>query len=46
VDGAAVRSIVDARARLSGPVDQDVVVTRRRGEATGSLRVAREPVRR
>jgi hypothetical protein len=46
VDGAAVHSIAEARSRLSGPLAEDVVVTRRRGETVESLRVPREPVRR
>ena len=46
IDGVAVRTIVDTRARLSGPLSQDVVVTRRRGDAIEAVRVPREPVRR
>jgi hypothetical protein len=46
VDGVPVGSISDARSRLSGPVGEDVVVVRRRGDRTESLRVPREPVRR
>ncbi|MBX3186144.1 MAG: carboxypeptidase regulatory-like domain-containing protein [Labilithrix sp.] len=46
VGGAPVRSITDARARLSGPVHDDVVVKIRRGERTLTLRVPREQVRR
>jgi S1-C subfamily serine protease len=46
VDGARVHTIGEARARLSGPLAQDVVVTRRRGDAVDALRVPREPVRR
>jgi protocatechuate 3,4-dioxygenase beta subunit len=46
IAGARVSSITDARARLSGPVHDDVVVKVRRGERTLSLRVAREQVRR
>jgi hypothetical protein len=46
VDGAPVESIEDARARLSGPVSDDVLVSVRRGEQTLALRVEREPVRR
>ncbi|HSO40594.1 MAG TPA: carboxypeptidase regulatory-like domain-containing protein [Labilithrix sp.] len=46
VGGVAVRSITDARARLSGPVHDDVVVKVKRGERTLTLRVAREQVRR
>ncbi len=46
VDAVAVRSIVEARTRLSGPVGDDVVVTRRRADRTEALRVPREPVRR
>ena len=46
VGGARVRSITDARARLSGPVHDDVVVKVKRGERAITLRVAREQVRR
>jgi hypothetical protein len=46
VGGAKVASIGDARARLSGPVHDDVVVKVRRGEQHVSLRIAREAVRR
>jgi protocatechuate 3,4-dioxygenase beta subunit len=46
VDGVAVRTIVAARERLSGPLGEDVVVVRRRGDATDAIRVARERVRR
>lgn len=46
VGGARVRSITDARARLSGPVHDDVVVKVKRGERVLVLRVARERVRR
>jgi hypothetical protein len=46
VDGATVHTIEQARARLSGPLSADVVVTARRREATIALRVGRENVRR
>ena len=46
VGGVAVRSITDARARLSGPVHDDVVVKVKRGDRALTLRVAREQVRR
>lgn len=46
IGGAPVRAIDDARARLSGPVHDDVVVKVRRGEKVVTLRVAREAVRR
>jgi hypothetical protein len=46
VAGAAVKSITDARARLSGPVHDDVVVRVKRGGGLVSLRVPREQVRR
>lgn len=46
VGGVRVQSITDARARLSGPVHDDVVVTIKRGDRVMRLRVAREPVRR
>jgi S1-C subfamily serine protease len=46
IDGAAVSTMQDARARLSGPIADDVVVSVRRGEAPLTLRVPREAVRR
>jgi protocatechuate 3,4-dioxygenase beta subunit len=46
VGGARVGSITDARARLSGPVHDDVVVKVKRGERVLTLRVPREQVRR
>lgn len=46
VAGQKVKSITDARARLSGPVHDDVVVKVRRGQREVTLRVAREAVRR
>ncbi|MBX3210687.1 MAG: carboxypeptidase regulatory-like domain-containing protein [Labilithrix sp.] len=46
VGGAKVGSIAEARARLSGPVHDDVVVRVRRGERDVPLRIAREAVRR
>ncbi|MDB5219937.1 MAG: hypothetical protein JWO86_7864 [Myxococcaceae bacterium] len=46
VAGARVASITDARARLSGPVHDDVVVKVKRGERVVTLRVPREQVRR
>jgi protocatechuate 3,4-dioxygenase beta subunit len=46
VDGTAVHSIHEARARLLGPLADDVVVTVRRGEQSLTLRVTREAVRR
>ena len=46
VDDVAVHTIEDARARLSGPIGEDVVVKIRRGEDVSSVRVAREQVRR
>ena len=46
IAGARVSSIADARARLSGPVHDDVVVKVKRGERVVSLRVPREQVRR
>ncbi len=46
VGGAKVASIEEARARLSGPVHDDVLVKVRRGERVLSLRIAREAVRR
>jgi S1-C subfamily serine protease len=46
VDGSAVTSMQDARARLSGPIADDVVVQVRRGGELRVLRIAREAVRR
>jgi protocatechuate 3,4-dioxygenase beta subunit len=46
VDGVPVGSIEDARARLSGPLADDVLISVRRGDQTLALRVEREPVRR
>jgi hypothetical protein len=46
VDGAPVASIEEARAHLSGPLANDVLVAIRRGEQTLSLRVARDLVRK
>ncbi len=46
VGGVKPTSIVDARARLSGPVHDDVVVKVRRSERVLSFRVSREAVRR
>jgi S1-C subfamily serine protease len=46
IDGAVVRTIEEARAKLNGPIGDDVVVKLRRGERTETLRVAREQVRR
>jgi len=46
VGTARVRSIADARSRLSGPVHDDVIVKVQRGGRVLTLRVAREAVRR
>jgi hypothetical protein len=46
VGGARVKSIADARARLSGPVHDDVVVKVTRGGRAITVRVPREQVRR
>lgn len=46
VGGAPVASVSEARAKLAGPVHDDVVVKVRRGDATRTLRIAREAVRR
>jgi Carboxypeptidase regulatory-like domain/PDZ domain len=45
IDGAEPASMRDARERLSGPVNSDVVIELGRGDATLTRRVAREPVR-
>jgi Carboxypeptidase regulatory-like domain/PDZ domain len=46
VDGAPVQTMQDARARLSGPIANDVLLAIRRGDSALTLRVAREAVRR
>ena len=46
VDGAQVGGMAEARAKLSGPIGDDVVVQVRRGDGTLALRVPREAVRR
>ena len=46
VDGTAVQTIADARARLSGPIADDVLVAVRREDRALTLRVTREAVRR
>jgi len=46
VDGAAVNTMEEARAKLSGPVADDVLVGVRRGDRPLTLRVTREAVRR
>ena len=46
VGGAHVKSITDARSRLSGPVHDDVVVKVKRGDRLLTLRIPREQVRR
>lgn len=46
VGGVKVSAIAEARARLSGPVHDDVLVKVRRGARAFALRIAREAVRR
>jgi hypothetical protein len=46
VDGSPVSTMEEARAKLSGPLADDVVVRVRRGEQPLSLRIPREAVRR
>ncbi len=46
VDGTRVKTIDEARAKLNGPIADDVVVKLRRGERTETVRVGREQVRR
>jgi hypothetical protein len=46
VGGVKVTTMEDARARMSGPLGDDVLLTIRRGDGEESLRVPREPVRR
>jgi C-terminal processing protease CtpA/Prc len=46
VDDAPVQTMDEARARLDGPIANDVVLRVRRGDERLSLRVLREAVRR
>jgi membrane-associated protease RseP (regulator of RpoE activity) len=46
VDGTPVHTIEETRAKLSGPIADDVVVRIRRGDKTSLVRVSREQVRR
>lgn len=46
VDGVPTPTMAEARARLSGPISDDVVVHVRRGSASLALRASREAVRR
>jgi C-terminal processing protease CtpA/Prc len=46
VDGEKSTSLAGTRAKLNGPVADDVVIHIRRGENESSVRVEREPVRR
>ncbi len=46
VDGTAVHTIEQARAKMSGPLEADVVLQIRRGGRTLAVRVGREEVRR
>jgi S1-C subfamily serine protease len=46
IGGAKPTSIVDARARLAGPLHDDVFLKVRRGDQIVPLRVPREAVRR
>jgi hypothetical protein len=46
VDDAPVRTMADARDKLSGALSDDVVVRVKRGERELAFRVGREPVRR
>ncbi len=48
IDGVPVSRIAAARARLAGPVGNDVVIERRREHAveTDALRIGREAVHR
>ena len=46
VDGAAVRTMQEARGKLSGPVADDVLVGVKRGDRALTLRVTREAIRR
>ena len=46
VDGVKVSTILEARAKLNGPIGDDVVMKLRRADRTLTLRVPREEVRR
>jgi S1-C subfamily serine protease len=46
VDGTPVHTMAEARARLEGPLGDDVILRYRRGDTVDSVRVAREPVRK
>ncbi|MEO8876466.1 MAG: carboxypeptidase regulatory-like domain-containing protein [Polyangiaceae bacterium] len=46
VDGAKVKTMAAARAKLNGPLVDDVVVRIRRGDVESALRIERETVRR
>jgi len=45
IDGHATSGVADARQRLNGPQNSDVVIEVRRGGETVRLRIAREAVR-
>ncbi len=46
IEGANVTTMEEARAKLSGPLGDDVLLVVRRGDHQEPLRVSREPVRR
>ncbi len=46
LDGVGVHGMAEARSLLAGPMTDDVIVEFRRREATDSVRVAREPIRK
>ena len=46
VDGQPVHAIAEARARLNGPIADDVVVAVKRNDTVVTLRIEREAVRR
>jgi protocatechuate 3,4-dioxygenase beta subunit len=46
IDGAPARTIEQSRAKLSGPIAADVVMSVRRGDESLTLRIRREVVRR
>lgn len=46
INDAPVQTIEEARAKLSGPTSDDVVLRVRRAERTLTMRIARERVRR
>jgi len=46
IDGVKVEEVAEARRRLSGPENQDVLIEIERGSSHLKIRTVREPVRR